>query len=239
MNAQNFSQKDLERLSKSISSGILGLTPRKNVVTLQPRMHIFRSAHPIPVCEGKSPLPSYETHSAVITHVSSDQAYLLRILKEKRSGNLETFLIHPEKNLYRFVFFRIEGIEQEFITDFQGRALIGRHDLDLSRAKIRISPPFAVFPADLTKSKEIHNIKPEFNATHRKNLAISVSLIEQERKQSLRVLVPRFHRQSSGSRVNLILNRKEVYSSLSHKGVALFEELDDSFPLKFQINLYE
>ncbi len=205
-----------------------------------------RSAVRLPRCAGPAGPPIryglegalvFETFSEVVSHASVDQKFVFRLLRDKSSGRLDAFLMHPEKNLYRFARVRLSGIPAEFITDSHGRFSLDRSGFDFGRTTVMIVPPFAVYRCRLSDRSDRLELRPEFAVPGRMDTPIHLSYADGGSAKSLVVRVPAFEAARGGEKIALIADGEEIRMAVPQKGTAVFE--DPGVRRELQINLYE
>lgn len=184
---------------------------------------------------GKDSVRDYESYTETITLTSLDQKMILRVLKEKETDKIEVFLISSEEFLQRYVFFKINGIEEEFITDSKGKASIESYNMDLSKIRVRVFPPVAVFRFSIREEEEL-SLQPLFVTDKKFESKINVTLNIFNKKRNLKIEIPFFREASGSEKVVLIVNEK-VLINIPYNGISIFEDVEECE--EFQLNLYQ
>lgn len=187
---------------------------------------------------GKSPEASPDSYVEVLSWRSLEEPFVLRVLKEKRTGRLEAFLLHPLPDRYRFAFLKIEGLDRDFLTDVHGRVSLGERPIDFGRDRVRIIPPSAVFRLGPAGDEEPIRASGTALASGAKRMRPRLAYAKMGDTQVLKVRVPAFAGKSGGGeRVVLVLGGERVRISVPLRGVSIFEDVEPGQEL--QINLYE
>ena len=188
---------------------------------------------PFPHLLGFEGLTSLEIYGEKVTLASADSSYLLRILKNNISGELQAHLLHVQKEKYQYVFICLDGQDKNYLTDAHGRVNLGKVDLDLSRIKVSLCPPSAIF--DLTKTTS--QALPRFVSDKLNGSKLEAEFFPRESGQTLKIQLTNREKDIDIKRITLIVDESEILIAVPQKGLAILE-LPENFE-NLQINLYE
>lgn len=192
---------------------------------------------PFPHLLGFEGLPSFEFYAEKVTLSSSDENYLLRILKDNIRGGLEAHLLHPEKEKYQYVFVCLDNLNRDYLTDAHGRVYLDQIDLDLSQIKASLCPPSAIFDLDLATSPLSVTLRPRYATGDFEGIELRLEFFSGEKSKILKVQAINLPDNVEIKKIALVINELEILVAIPQKGLAIFEPPENSEV--FQINLYE
>lgn len=220
-----------EEFLKSFINSISWKAEMRNEIYLVP----LKKLEKLPFRMGKDSVKNYESYTEAITLSSLDQKMLFRILKEKETDKIEVFIISSEEFLQKYVFFKINGIEKEFVTDSKGKASIENYNIDISKIRVRVFPPIAVFKFSIKEGEKL-SLQPLFVVEKKLDLKINVSLNILNERRNLKVEIPYFKDPTGSEKVVLIVN-EIVLINIPYNGISIFEDVEECD--EFQLNLYK
>lgn len=194
--------------------------------------HHLSQVSPFPHLVGFSGLLSYEIYSEKIALVSPDHSFLLRILHDQLSAQLEAYLLHPLEHKYRYAYIMLESLNREFLTDHHGWAALGQVDQDRSLAAVSVCPPSAIF--ELRLDGEPVRIYAE---EHLKDCRLKAELFSVGPQATLKVQPVNLPADSEIKRMVLVIANRETLIAVPQNDLAFYELPENVGSLR--IYLYE
>jgi hypothetical protein len=182
--------------------------------------------------------PSFEIYAEKMSFISGDGSYLLRVIENKMSGNLEGHLIHSLPQKYQQVFIELDGLAGEYLTDSHGLVNFGKIELDTSQIRINLCPPAAIFKFKQSWSWPAARIYPQLiPAAGWEQIVLDLEYFSATPDQVLKVQIGNIPEGREIARVVLVINQQETLIAVPQKGLGLFE-----LPARArdgQFNIYE
>lgn len=192
---------------------------------------------PFPHLLGFSSLPSFEFYAEKITLSSSDENYLLRILKNNIRGEFEAYLLHPEKEKYQYVFVFFENLNRDFLTDAHGRIRFGQFDLEITQLRASLCPPSAIFKLELASGQTEFPLHPHFASSEMAGMELLTEFFFEGKNRILKVQAINLPESIEIKKITMVIDEQEILVAQPQKGIAIFELPENIQTL--QINLYE
>ena len=167
--------------------------------------------------------PSFEIYAEKMSFISEDGSYLLRVIENKMSGNLEGHLIHSHPQKYQQVFIELEGLTGEYLTDSHGLVNFGKIELDTSRVRVNLCSPVAIFKFKHLWSCPAVKIYPELISTGWEQTVLDLEYFSATPDQVLKVQIGNIPEGREIARVVLVTNQQETLIAVPQKRLCLFE----------------
>jgi len=174
----------------------------------------------------------------LITLSSENDEIILRMMRDNLTGNTVLFVISENPKYYQNVLLKLSGIDQEFMTDANGRVDLGNIELpDLPELKISLTVADDVFKLTALDSKIHKKDRPqEFILTGPSDDRLKFTLKKKDHATLLQIQILELGGKTEYGALRIAVNRKGGQYELSQvsEGTALFQDFvkDDELEVR-------
>ena len=177
---------------------------------------------------------------AHLTTLSSENdEIILRMMRDNLTGNTVLFVISESPEYYQNVLLKLSGVDQEFMTDANGRADLGNTELpDLPELKISVTVADDVFKLTALDSKIHKKDRPqEFILTGPSGDRLKFTLKQKDHATLLQIQILEIGGKAEYGALMIAVNRKGGEYELSQvsEGTALFQGFSKDDELEVRI----